>query len=218
MCLCLVFVCCWLTVARPQRQDQFDPCRARPQCRLARAVDREYNLAVPLGVALAERQPAQRSFVNCVCYYFKILIQQVREHDGAVVKTIGDAVMATFLVSKDAIEALFDVQTAFAAFNAREQTRDDIIIKIGAHRGPCIAVTSNDRLDYFGRTVNVASRVQGLSSGRDIVFSRSFYDEPEVRGVVDGSGWQISHFAVRLRGIDDLYDVVHLLPVEDSST
>jgi class 3 adenylate cyclase len=146
--------------------------------------------------------------------HFKILIQQVRAHNGAVVKTIGDAVMATFLVSQDAIEALFDVQAAFDAFNAREQTRDDIIIKIGAHRGPCIAVTSNDRLDYFGRTVNVASRVQGLSSGRDIVFTRSFYDEPEVREIVDGSSWQIRHFEARLRGIDDLYDVVHLLPPE----
>jgi adenylate cyclase len=146
--------------------------------------------------------------------HFRILTQRVKQHDGAVVKTIGDAVMATFFVSTNAIQALFDMQKAFDEFNAREQTRDDIIIKIGAHRGPCIAVTSNDRLDYFGRTVNIASRVQGLSTGRDIVFTKSFYDEPEVCEIVDNSGWQIRHFEARLRGIDDMYDVVHLLPHE----
>ncbi|HEY84800.1 MAG TPA: adenylate/guanylate cyclase domain-containing protein, partial [Chloroflexi bacterium] len=144
--------------------------------------------------------------------HFKILTQRVRKHNGAVVKTIGDAVMATFMVSADAIEALFDMQQAFDEFNAREQTRDDIIIKVGAHRGPCIAVTSNDRLDYFGRTVNIAARVQGLSSGQDIVFTKSFYDEPPVQEIVDSNAWQARHFQAALRGIEDRLDIVHLRP------
>src|SRR3546814_2334232 len=42
-----------------------------------------------------------------------------------------------------------------------------IVIKLGLHRGPCIAVTLNDRLDYFGSTVNLAARLQGQSRGGD---------------------------------------------------
>ena len=146
--------------------------------------------------------------------HFRILTEQVREHNGAVVKTIGDAVMATFMLSADAVEALFDMQRAFDQFNAEGDTRDDIIIKVGAHRGPCIAVSSNDRLDYFGHTVNVASRIQGLSSGRDIVISRALYDEPAVRKVVAATKWQLDHFNTELRGLLDEHAVVHLKPSE----
>ena len=30
------------------------------------------------------------------------------------------------------------------------------MLKIGIHHGPCIAVNMNERLDYFGSTVNIA--------------------------------------------------------------
>lgn len=140
--------------------------------------------------------------------HFKILGRQVQKHNGAIVKTIGDAVMATFMVSGDAIRALFGMQQAFAAFNA--DIRDQIIIKVGAHRGPCIAVTSNDRLDYFGRTVNIAARVQGLSTGNDIVLTKPFYEETEVHRIVQESGWAVEVYPATLKGIEELYEVVHL--------
>lgn len=142
--------------------------------------------------------------------HFKILTQVVKKYGGAVVKTIGDAVMATFMVSADAVRALFEMQTAFEIFNAQKNIKDDIIIKVGAHRGACIAVTSNERLDYFGRTVNIAARVQGLSTGADIVLSQFLFAEPEVRAIVDDSAWQQRHFKSALRGIARDYELVHL--------
>ena len=36
-------------------------------------------------------------------------------------------------------------------------------LKIGIHHGAAIAVTLNDELDYFGQTVNIASRVQEMA-------------------------------------------------------
>jgi len=142
--------------------------------------------------------------------HFKILTNVVKKHGGAIVKTIGDAVMATFMVSADATRALFEMQTAFEAFNAQVDIKDDVIIKVGAHRGACIAVTSNERLDYFGHTVNIAARVQGLSTGSDIVLTQSLYAEPEVCALVDKSGWQRRHFTAPLRGIASDYALVHL--------
>jgi len=38
--------------------------------------------------------------------------------------------------------------------------REELLLKIGIHEGPCLAVVLNDRQDYFGTTVNIAARVQ----------------------------------------------------------
>ena len=45
---------------------------------------------------------------------------------------------------------------------------DDLLLKIGIHEGPCLAVMLNERQDYFGQTVNIASRVQHLASSQAI--------------------------------------------------
>src|SRR6185312_2620722 len=46
---------------------------------------------------------------------------------------------------------------------------EDLLLKIGIHEGPCLAVMLNDRQDYFGQTVNIAARVQGLADSRAIL-------------------------------------------------
>lgn len=89
--------------------------------------------------------------------HFRVLNEIVASEQGAVVKTIGDAVMATFPTPDRAFAA---------ALRMRESVRkikNDLLIKIGIHEGPCLAVTLNDRLDYFGQTVNIAARVQNLA-------------------------------------------------------
>jgi adenylate cyclase len=144
--------------------------------------------------------------------HFKIMKDIVSRHDGAIVKTIGDAIMATFLVSSDAISAVFEMQNAFQEFNEREKSLDDIIIKVGVHRGSCIAVTSNDKLDYFGRTVNIAARVQGLSGGHDIMISKTLYQEAGLQDLIDHQIWNSVPIQATLKGIQGLYDVVHLVP------
>ena len=39
----------------------------------------------------------------------------------------------------------------------------------GCQAGPCIAVTMNDRLDHFGSVVNMAARLERLSSGENVI-------------------------------------------------
>lgn len=144
--------------------------------------------------------------------HFKIMKDVVSRHHGSVVKTIGDAIMASFTVSTDAVNAVLDMQDCFSRFNYENKERDDIIIKVGIHRGPCLAVTSNDRLDYFGRTVNIAARVQGLSEGSDIVLSGAVYHETGIGDLIDPNSWTIESRQASLKGIDGLYEVAVLLP------
>ncbi len=128
--------------------------------------------------ALYERIGDGRAY-RLVRDHFAFLAATVRRHNGTLVKTIGDAVMAAFSDPADAVRAALSVQDEVRSFNA-EQGGDAITIKIGLHGGPCIAVTMNDRLDYFGSTVNTAARLQGQSLGGDVVLSQSLAADPAV--------------------------------------
>ena len=116
--------------------------------------------------------------------HFAYLAGIVRRHNGAIVKTIGDAIMAAFQDSADALKAAIEIQEGIAVFNA-EQPGADVVIKLGLHEGPCIAVTLNDRLDYFGSTVNMTARLQGESRGQDIVISRELAADPAVADLIE---------------------------------
>jgi class 3 adenylate cyclase len=110
--------------------------------------------------------------------HFGVLHEVVAAEAGAVVKTIGDAVMATFPTPDRALAAALRMREAMRKLNA-ESGREDLLLKIGMHEGPCLAVTLNDRLDYFGQTVNIAARVQGLAVSRSI-----FATEPVVENAL----------------------------------
>lgn len=114
--------------------------------------------------------------------HFAFLAATIRDHDGAIIKTIGDAVMAAFADPVKAIEAALAVQRNIMGFNRDHAGgRQDIVIKLGLHAGACIAVNLNGRLDYFGSTVNLAARVQGQSQGGDIVLSAELAEDPGVK-------------------------------------
>ena len=116
--------------------------------------------------------------------HFAYLAAIVREHDGAIVKTIGDAVMAAFHEPARALEAAIAMQERVQSLNAR--TGRPVVLKLGLHAGPCIAVTLNDRLDYFGTTVNLAARLQGQSRGADLVLSHAMAADPDVAPMLEG--------------------------------
>ena len=50
----------------------------------------------------------------------------------------------------------------------RQRGTEDLVVKIGIHEGPCLAVMLNERQDSFGHTVNIAARVQSLSTSQEI--------------------------------------------------
>jgi class 3 adenylate cyclase len=122
--------------------------------------------------------------------HFAVLAGAVRRHNGALVKTIGDAVMAAFSNPIDALEAAVAIRDDIAAFNRTLAVPSEfgevaIVVKLGLHCGPCIAVTLNDRLDYFGSTVNLAARLQGQSRGGDIVLSEAIAAEPGIEAALE---------------------------------
>jgi class 3 adenylate cyclase len=126
--------------------------------------------------ALYDRIGDMKAF-NLVRQHFGVLRDVIAANHGALVKTIGDAVMASFHEPLNAIRAALEMRAQIRRFND-SAGQELITLKIGAHVGECLAVTLNERLDYFGRTVNLAARVQGLAAENEIYLSDEMYRLP----------------------------------------
>jgi class 3 adenylate cyclase len=135
-----------------------------------------------------------------VMSHFDVVKKAIADHDGAVVKTIGDAVMAVFRSAADGLRAMLEAQRLLA--DPPDGSRP-LNLKAGLNTGPCIAVTLNDRLDYFGSTVNMAARLEGLSSGSDVIISRSVYEDARVRELIESEGLSAIEFDMSLKGFED---------------
>ncbi len=134
--------------------------------------------------------------------HFRVLNEIVASEAGAIVKTIGDAVMATFPTPNRAVSAALRMREAMRDLNDGHN-REDLLLKIGIHEGPCLAVVLNDRQDYFGTTVNIAARVQGLADSRAILATRSVVTDPQASALLETSGLKPVSQHRALRGIAD---------------
>ncbi|MGO9357258.1 MAG: adenylate/guanylate cyclase domain-containing protein [Xanthobacteraceae bacterium] len=139
---------------------------------------------------------------DLVRQHFSVLYAIVGSEAGAVVKTIGDAVMATFPTPDRAMAAALRMREAMQEINA-ERGNEDLLLKIGIHEGPCLAVTFNDRQDYFGKTVNMAARVQGLAKTRSIFATQSIVEDAAAATILRNSGLHPVEQRAALRGITD---------------
>lgn len=159
--------------------------------------------------ALYERVGDLQAF-DLVRAHFHALLEIIASEKGAVVKTIGDAVMATFVRPEQALAAALRMRGAMEALNT-ERGIQDLLVKIGIHEGPCLAVMLNDRQDYFGQTVNIAARVQGLCTSQAIHATGAVVEAPAVTGILRQAAITPIQKNAALRGIADAV-VVYEIP------
>jgi class 3 adenylate cyclase len=150
---------------------------------------------------------------NLVRLHFDVLARAVAENSGAIVKTIGDAVMATFIDPTDAVKA------SLAMFEELEQLNDTISarleLKVGVHRGHTIAVTLNDRVDYFGQTVNIAARTQQLAVAGEIYVTSDVYETPGVSALLDD--YEVSNTTGAMAGVAEEIPLLRILATSKTS-
>jgi class 3 adenylate cyclase len=138
--------------------------------------------------------------------HFGALLEAVSAEGGAVVKTIGDAVMATFPTPDRALRAAMRMREAMRKIN---EARDgyDLALNIGLHSGPCLAVMLDDRQDYFGQTVNIASRVQELADPTAILATKPIIESAEVARMLSGANYRTTPRSSQLRGLSDEFEI-----------
>jgi adenylate cyclase len=142
------------------------------------------------------------SALNVVINHFDVLQKVISEERGSIVKTIGDSVMAVFPRPIYAIRAFNRAQEIF---RKNDCTQPAIHLKGGVHTGNCMAVTLNNRIDYFGNTINIASRLVDHARGDEIVISDDVYTCPDLRNFLsrERGSVRIHHFDAELKGFDE---------------
>lgn len=142
--------------------------------------------------------------------HFKILFRSIVEHNGMVVKTIGDAVMGSFLQPVDALKAAL---RAHEEFKKREWASVGYLqIKMGIHTGNAIVVTLNDSADYFGNTVNLAARIQSSVDDHSIRFSRRVFEDADVLDFLKKNHAVLRKRMESFKGINDAVEVYTFNP------
>jgi adenylate cyclase len=142
--------------------------------------------------------------------HFDVLRSAIEACHGSVVKTMGDAVMASYLDVPSALRSSAQMLAQFNAFVLKHDQRfRSVGLKIGLYSGPCYVVTANDAPDYFGQTANVAARLQGLAGSGEVVLTRADYDtsgdQEQTFRVVDES-------RLRVKGVAHELTVVKVAP------
>jgi adenylate cyclase len=142
------------------------------------------------------------SATGLVMTHFDILEAMVNTERGAIVKTNGDSIMALF---PKPVYALRAFQKAQEVFKNQTETQRSILLKGGIHTGDCVAVILNNRIDYFGSTVNIASRLVEFANSEEVVISEDAYSCPELAEFLsdDGADLKVQHLNTNLKGFDD---------------
>jgi len=133
-----------------------------------------------------------------VSRHFEFIRQAVSRGGGGIVKTMGDGVMCAFHRLDDALGTALRLQDEVTAWCAEQGIEPPLVLKVGVHHGPAIAMTANGILDYFGRTVNLAARVAGQSLGGDVVVLADVLAQASLP-----AGITTEPFTTRLRGLDE---------------
>jgi class 3 adenylate cyclase len=126
---------------------------------------------------------------NLVRDHFEILTRSVEKYGGVLIKTIGDAVMASFLSNRAALLAMDESMQQLRQYNQQLSGERRIHLRAGIHRGTAILVTLNDQIDYFGRTINKAARIQSVARGDELSVSAEVYEDADFQSSMNDLGW-----------------------------
>jgi class 3 adenylate cyclase len=116
--------------------------------------------------------------------YFRLLDDHIRKEAGALVKTVGEGVVAVFVDSAAAVRVALDLQ----AILSRHDLTKDLKLRIGVHVGPAMAATLNGKLDYFGATVNLAMSLPALANVGEVVVTQPLSSDPQVQALLRARG------------------------------
>jgi class 3 adenylate cyclase len=153
--------------------------------------------------------------VGQVIDHFEILHQVVAKENGAIVKTIGDSVMAVFCEPEQALRAYLRAQKLISD---DDRFADEFRLKAGIHHGSCVAVNLNSRIDYFGSTVNIASRFVDYASENELIISQDVFNKYSLQNVFKefDSSAREEDTSVRLKGFSKESFEIKRIKISDS--
>lgn len=148
--------------------------------------------------------------------HFRLLAETVKKFNGAIVKTMGDAIMATFSSPIDGLFASLEMMSRIDRMNEEfKEHGHEIGLKVGLNEGPALAVINDERLDYFGQSVNIAARVQALASAGEIWVTEPILSSAGIREELSQRGYETERHEASLKGVGQKATVHKLFKNEE---
>jgi adenylate cyclase len=170
------------------------------------------------GFTSLSEQLAAEIVVDMLNRYFEVMTEVIFKHNGTINKFIGDAIMILFGAPNqredDAIRAVacaLEMQLAMGEVNEENRNRSlpDLEMGIGVNTDKVIAgnMGSTKRSEYgvIGSGVNMASRIESLTVGGQILISKSTLDEVGSEVIVG------AQFEAPFKGFEELVPVYEIL-------
>lgn len=121
----------------------------------------------------------------------------IKQHQGNEVKHTGDGFMISFLDIKNALTSAFGIQAAFSEYN-QANADEAMYVRIGLAAGEPVFESN----DFFGLTVNLASRLCDYSEAGNVLVSTDICESGE------GIGYQFEDLGTaELKGFKDAVPV-----------
>lgn len=119
--------------------------------------------------------------------FYQFVEKNIRACEGAIIKGVGDYIMAAFVNPVRAVKAGLRIRENLDTFNATLGTSDQLRVRLALHYGPCMAINMSQTIDFFGHSVNTASALQHLSDEEDLILSEEAWAIPELRHFLEGN-------------------------------
>ena len=103
--------------------------------------------------------------------------------------------------------AACDMKTKLRSLECSE----NLELKVGIHNGPTMAINTNEQLDFFGQTVNIASRVQNTAGPSEIVVTSAVFDSPDVQETIEKACFEVVKAREIFKGVSDQITIYRLM-------
>ncbi|MEO8496158.1 MAG: DUF5939 domain-containing protein, partial [Planctomycetota bacterium] len=124
------------------------------------------------------------------------LEQSITKHSGAVVKFVGEGILATFNDPLQAATASVELSRALDELGGDHPLH----VRAALHTGSAMVTTFNDRLDYFGSTVHATARLLELACPGDVMTTNAITSHPEISRLLARRDWQVEVIADEAAG------------------
>jgi len=111
--------------------------------------------------------------VRVLSAHNKVVGMAINQHDGTVIKQMGDGVLAEFGSAVDSVTCAMDIQKRVREYAAKTPPDMRFEVRIGVHLGDVIVVGN----DIIGDGVNVASRIEPMAAPGGICISQDVYNQ-----------------------------------------
>jgi adenylate cyclase len=104
---------------------------------------------------------------DMVAICIDVMRTATEQHQGTVIKTMGDEVMATFADADQALNAAAQMQQQISRHSQLKVEGQPVALRIGCHFGPVVL----ENRDVFGATVHTANRMTSQAKAMQIMIT-----------------------------------------------